>query len=146
MLSFSPEETMALGERIAVLLRQGSVVALKGPLGAGKTCFAKGIARGIGVKEEVTSPTYTIISEYEGDLPLYHIDAYRLRGDDDFSGLGGEELLYGTGVSVIEWSERIPQSLPDGALTVEIEITEKETRRITISGEGFTGIDRDNIP
>jgi tRNA threonylcarbamoyladenosine biosynthesis protein TsaE len=130
--SASPEETAAIGKEIARLLRQGSVVALRGGLGAGKTCLAKGIAAALGVAEEITSPTYTIVSEYQGILPFYHIDAYRLQGDDDFSGLGGEELLYGNGVSVIEWSERLSASLPKDAIIVEIAITGGDTRHITV--------------
>jgi tRNA threonylcarbamoyladenosine biosynthesis protein TsaE len=124
-------------------LKKGSVVALKGPLGAGKTCFTKGIARGLGVAEEITSPTYTIVSEYEARdpedrsaaIPFFHIDAYRLNGDEDFSSLGGEEYLGEEGISVVEWSERIAGSLPSDALTAEIEITGEE-RLIRIS-RGF---------
>jgi tRNA threonylcarbamoyladenosine biosynthesis protein TsaE len=80
----------------------------------------------------ITSPTYTIISQYEGSVPFYHIDAYRLEGDEDFSALGAEELLYGEGVSVIEWSERIPRSVPPGAVCIELELLEGETRNIHI--------------
>ncbi|GHU88959.1 hypothetical protein FACS189476_07000 [Spirochaetia bacterium] len=130
----SPEETVVLGERLAPHLRPGSVLALRGGLGAGKTCLTKGIARGLGITEEVTSPTYTIISEYGGRLPLYHIDAYRLTGDDDFANLGGEEILYGSGVAVIEWSERLPHSLPVDAITIDIEISGGEDRIIHITG------------
>jgi tRNA threonylcarbamoyladenosine biosynthesis protein TsaE len=130
---------MAAGARLGAALEEGSVVALRGKLGAGKTCFAGGVARGLGVEEEVTSPTYTIVSEYRGRLPLYHIDAYRLGGDDDFSALGGEEYLYGRGVSVIEWSERIPGSLPGDAIFVEIAIGDGGKREITLEGpRGFT--------
>jgi tRNA threonylcarbamoyladenosine biosynthesis protein TsaE len=125
---------MAAGERIASFLHEGSVVALRGGLGAGKTCLSKGIARGLGIGEEITSPTYTIISEYQGTLPFYHIDVYRLKGDDDFEALGGEEVLYGKGVSVIEWSERIPRPIPPGALTVEISVDPKGQRSILVSG------------
>jgi tRNA threonylcarbamoyladenosine biosynthesis protein TsaE len=132
--SSSAEETAALGERIAGFLHRGSVVALRGGLGAGKTCFAKGIARGLGIQEEITSPSYTIVSEYRGTVPLYHIDAYRLEGDDDFSALGGEEFLYGEGVSVVEWSERLPGSIPRDAVVVEIGIAENGRRRICVSG------------
>jgi tRNA threonylcarbamoyladenosine biosynthesis protein TsaE len=131
-ISSSPEETIALGERIAKMLQEGSVVALRGGLGVGKTYLTKGIARGLGVMEEITSPTYTVISEYQGRFPFYHIDAYRLRGDDDFSSLGGEDLLYGSGVSVIEWSERLPHSIPEDALIIELEIIEQGRRRIQI--------------
>jgi tRNA threonylcarbamoyladenosine biosynthesis protein TsaE len=138
VFSSSPEETAAWGERIGRLLPGGSVVALRGGLGAGKTCFTKGIARGLGVSEEVTSPTYTIISEYEGSLPLYHMDAYRLSGDEEFQALGAEELLCGGGVSVVEWSERIPRSLPPGAVLVELEIAGAEKRRIHISAPSLS--------
>jgi tRNA threonylcarbamoyladenosine biosynthesis protein TsaE len=134
ILSSGPEETEAAGERLAAALKEGSVVALRGTLGAGKTCFARGIARGLGVEEAVTSPTYTILCEYRGRLPLYHIDAYRLGGDDDFSALGGEEYLYGRGVSVIEWSERIPRSLPADAIFVGIAIGDGGKREITLEG------------
>ena len=137
--SASPEETEALGERLALTLGPGSVLALRGPLGAGKTCFAKGLARGLGVEEEVTSPTYTIVSEYEArpkdPLPFYHIDAYRLNGEDDFEALGGRELLYGGGICLIEWSERIETALPPRTIRVEIEITGGNSRIIRVSGE-----------
>jgi len=127
-----------LGKRFAHILEKGSVVALTGPLGAGKTCFVKGIARGLGICEEVTSPTYTIISEYEGTLgeedpvPFYHIDAYRLRGNDDFYAIGGEEIVFGKGISVIEWSERIPDFIPALAIKVEIKIIKDDNRLIRI--------------
>jgi tRNA threonylcarbamoyladenosine biosynthesis protein TsaE len=116
------------------------VIALRGGLGAGKTCLAKGVARGLGVEEEVNSPTYTIISEYEtkGKTPFYHIDAYRLEGDEDFEALGGRELFCEEGIAVIEWSERIPRSLPEALILIEIEILEGERRRFRISG--FEGI------
>jgi len=124
---------------MAALLRKGSVLALRGPLGAGKTCFVKGIARFLAVEEEITSPTYTIVSEYAGKLngqalPFYHIDAYRLQGDDDFYALGGEEYLFGEGVCVVEWSDRIPNSLPAEAWIIDIEITDGNRRNIRISG------------
>ena len=129
------------------MLERGSIVALRGPLGAGKTCFVKGLARGLGIDEELTSPTYTIIAEYEGILcadtaeeralrqervPLYHVDAYRLDGDDDFSSLGGEEIVFGNGISVIEWSERIPGFVPPWAFTVDIEIQSDDKRLIRV--------------
>jgi tRNA threonylcarbamoyladenosine biosynthesis protein TsaE len=115
------------------MLSPGSVVALKGGLGAGKTCFTRGITRALGIAENVTSPTYTIVSEYRARLdgqaiPLYHIDAYRLSGDEDFENTGAGKLLSGQTIAVIEWSERIPRSIPAGAITVEIEITGPESR------------------
>jgi tRNA threonylcarbamoyladenosine biosynthesis protein TsaE len=120
----------------------GSVVALRGGLGAGKTCLAKGIARGLGVEEEVKSPTYTIISEYEtrGKTPFYHIDAYRLGGDEDFEALGGRELFCDDGIAVIEWSEKIPTSLPEDSILVEIEILDGEKRRFRVSGIDGKGL------
>jgi tRNA threonylcarbamoyladenosine biosynthesis protein TsaE len=124
---------MAIGERIAAGLGKGSVVALRGGLGAGKTCLAKGMARGLGIREELTSPTYTIVSEYAaGSLPFYHIDAYRLGGDDDFQALGGEDYVYGEGIAVIEWSDRIPGSIPRSALLVSIEILADGRRAIEV--------------
>ncbi|MDR3247401.1 MAG: tRNA (adenosine(37)-N6)-threonylcarbamoyltransferase complex ATPase subunit type 1 TsaE [Treponema sp.] len=137
--SNSPEETQALGERIACNLKPGSVLALQGGLGAGKTCLAKGIARKLGVREEVTSPTYTIVSEYEAffngsPLPFYHIDAYRLSGEDDFEALGGRDLLYGGGICLVEWSERIEPALPGEVIRVEIEILAENRRIIRVMG------------
>jgi tRNA threonylcarbamoyladenosine biosynthesis protein TsaE len=133
IVSSSPEDTAALGASIARRLGPGSVVALRGGLGAGKTCLTRGIARELGIDETITSPTYTIVSEYQGRLPLYHIDAYRLAGDEDFENLGGAELLSGEGVSVIEWSERIPGSLPEHTIFVDITISGGSRRIINIS-------------
>jgi tRNA threonylcarbamoyladenosine biosynthesis protein TsaE len=132
IISGSPEETIIAGEGLGESLKPGSVVALRGKLGAGKTCFTKGIARFLGIEEEVTSPTYAIVSEYSGRIPLYHIDAYRLNGDDDFAALGGEEILGGRGISVIEWSERIPESIPPDAVMVELAILPDGRRKISI--------------
>ena len=123
MFSNSPEETEALGVKIALKLAPGSVLAINGTLGAGKTCLAKGIALGLGIKDTVTSPTYTIINEYYGTIPLYHIDAYRLTGDEDFENTGALELIGGDGITLIEWSERIPRSVPPDAISISIKIT-----------------------
>jgi len=133
----SEDETIALGEHLAPMLEKGDVVALKGPLGAGKTCFTKGIARGLGIGEELTSPSYAIVCEYEclvgsEKTPFYHIDAYRLGGNDDFSAIGGEEIVFGNGISVIEWSERIPAFIPPGAYRVDFEILEGNKRSIRL--------------
>jgi tRNA threonylcarbamoyladenosine biosynthesis protein TsaE len=139
---------MAIGERIARNIRdtKGCIIALRGGLGAGTTCLVKGIARFLGIREEVTSPTYTIISEYRtenagGALPFYHIDAYRLGGDDDFDALGGEECIYGEGISVIEWSERLPHSIPPAAILIEISLLgDGNRRRIDIEGPSVNDI------
>jgi len=131
------DDTVSLGKALASLLKKGVVVALKGPLGAGKTCLAKGIAMGLGVKEAVTSPSYTIISEYDGvlkgnSIKIFHIDAYRLAGNDDFSAIGGEEIVFGNGISIIEWCERIPDFIHKDALRVDIQISEDEKRHFHI--------------
>ena len=138
IITLSEEETFTLGKRLAPLLGKGSVVALSGPLGAGKTCFTKGVAAGLGIEEELTSPSYAIIREYEcfvdsEKLPFYHIDAYRLEGNDDFSAIGGEEIVFGNGISVIEWSERVPDFIPAGAYTVYFEIAADNKRSVKLA-------------
>ena len=132
--SFSERETIALGAKIARRLKPGAVVALRGGLGAGKTCLVKGIAQGMGITGTVTSPTYTIICEYEGPVPLYHIDAYRLSGDEDFENTGAGEMTGGTGITVIEWSERLPRSLPPDVITISITISGPQSRLFNIDG------------
>jgi tRNA threonylcarbamoyladenosine biosynthesis protein TsaE len=131
--STSPEETQALGKNLALSLYPGSVIALRGGLGAGKTCLVKGIARGLGITETITSPTYCIVCEYPGPIPLYHIDAYRLNSDEDFENTGAGEYI-GKGIVVIEWSERIPHSIPPDAILITIEITGPNERKIHIKG------------
>ena len=140
-ITLSGEETFALGKLFAPKLGKGDVVALRGPLGAGKTCFTKGIAVGLGIEEELTSPSYAIISEYEcvagsEKLPFYHIDAYRLEGNDDFSAIGGEDIVYGNGISVIEWSDRIPAFIPSGAFRIDFEIIEDNKRSVKMAKQG----------
>lgn len=131
----SPEATLAFGERIGRTARGGLVLALRGGLGAGKTLLTKGIARGLGVEDEVTSPTYTIVSEYEGRLRLHHIDAYRLAGSDEFEALGGREILSDRGgIAVIEWSERIEDALPSEAVGLELLVEEGDRRRVVLAG------------
>lgn len=125
LLSDSPEKTVAVGRELGKLLKPGSVICLAGGLGAGKTHFAKGIALGLGVEGHVTSPTFTIINEYEGRLPLYHIDAYRLESGEEAYELGLEEYFAGGGVAVIEWPEHIKHVLPDEHLTVKIDVPDR---------------------
>lgn len=115
----------------------GSVVALSGPLGSGKTTFVKGLARALGVKETITSPTFTIISEYQGNIPLYHMDLYRIDSAEEFENTGGGELLSGSGVSVIEWAEHAAEALPEDTLYISFSITPDGTRRITYNGDGL---------
>ena len=136
-LSNSPEETEKIGEELGKNLEKGSVIALYAALGAGKTVFAKGIARALGVEDIVQSPTYTIINEYEGEkLDFYHIDAYRLNSSADFIDIGGEEIIFGEGVSLIEWSERIDDILGDALsgklIKIKIMILDGNKREIKI--------------
>jgi tRNA threonylcarbamoyladenosine biosynthesis protein TsaE len=134
-LSKSAKETIELGIKIASSLTNGSIVALNGELGSGKTCLAKGIARALGVKENITSPTYTIINEYKAsNTTLFHIDAYRLDGEKDFDALGGSEVICADGISIIEWSSCIAKCIPKEAVTVTIKITGADTRLIKIEG------------
>jgi tRNA threonylcarbamoyladenosine biosynthesis protein TsaE len=133
-ISNSPEETAAFGKSLVPSLRPGSVITLRGGLGAGKTCMVKGIACGLGIADTVTSATFSIINEYpfnkEGcTWALYHIDAYRLAGEDDFNTTGAGDY-FGRGIVVIEWSDRIPQSIPSGAIQIEIKITGPQSRLI----------------
>lgn len=127
----SAEQTIGLGEKIGSFLRPGDVIALQGTLAAGKTTITKGIARALGITEDITSPTFTLISVYEGRLPLYHMDVYRLEGSADFSDLGAEEMLYGSGVCVIEWSEKIMDELPSRTIVIKLS-AENEKRTVTI--------------
>ncbi len=133
-LSNSPAETEALGEQLAARLSAGTVIAYRGDLGAGKTAFTRGLARGLGCRELVTSPTYTIVNEYLGGrLPLFHFDMYRLASSDDLWDIGWEDYLDRGGVCAVEWSENVADALED-PMTVTIEKTGEESRKITIEG------------
>ena len=134
----SREETLALGRALGSLLRAGDVVALCGPLGSGKTTLTKGIAEGLGVEEPrwVTSPTFVLVHEYEGTVPVYHLDAYRLRGSADAEALGTEEMFFGDGVAIVEWAERIPDALPDERLNMTLAIAGETSREFTFEPVG----------
>jgi len=130
-VSKSPEDTLEFGIRLGKHLGPGDVVCLEGELGAGKTVLTGGIAEGLGIKTGVTSPTYTIINEYPGEIPLYHIDLYRLEDGDEFYDIGGEDLLYGQGVSVIEWASRAEGILPEDCLWIRLRrLDESEDFRL----------------
>ncbi len=135
-LSHSAEETEALGAALAQKLRPGDVVAYYGDLGAGKTAFTRGLARGLGCAGRVTSPTFTIVNEYDGPTPLFHFDMYRLGSSDELYDIGWEDYLARGGVCAVEWSERISDALPPGVVTVTISrCTENEDwRRIAVEG------------
>lgn len=125
------EETRAFGHELAKGLKPGTVLALIGDLGTGKTTLTKYIAEGLGVAEMLTSPTFTIVREYHsGRLPLYHFDVYRLENAEDLFEIGVEEYFYGRGVSVVEWADRAAEFLPDETLCIFIEYGEKEGERI----------------
>lgn len=133
-LTHSPEETEALGESLGRRLRGGEIVAYYGGLGAGKTAFTRGLARGLDISARVTSPTYTIVNEYLGGrLPLFHFDMYRLSSADDLFDIGWEDYLQRGGVCAVEWSENVQEAL-ENAVTVRIEKRSDETREITIEG------------
>ena len=131
------EDTVLLGKRLGEKLRRGDVVALDGTLAAGKTYFTKGIALGLEITEDITSPTFTIVSEYRGRLPLYHMDVYRLEGEEDFFGIGAEDMLYGDGVCVIEWGEKVKEFLPEHTIGVKIDINSDNSRHIGIDNVSF---------
>ena len=132
----SPEETEALGARLAGALEPGAVVAFTGDLGAGKTAFVRGLARGLGIQDRVTSPTFTIVNEYEGGrLPLFHFDLYRLGSADELFDIGWEDYLARGGVCAVEWSERMEELLEPGTIRVDLRRGEDEDRRvITVEG------------
>jgi len=134
-ITYSGQETLDLGYKIGKKLNKSDIIALNGDLGAGKTVIAKGIALALNVKEDVTSPTYNIICEYNGDLPFYHFDLYRISNYEEFALLGAEELVYGNGVSVIEWWERIEDELDENIIHINITIDPvNKSRLINIEG------------
>ena len=133
-LTNSPEETGKVGCALGKILPPGTVIAYRGDLGAGKTAFTRGLARGLGYLEPVTSPTYTIVNEYLGGrLPLFHFDMYRLTSSDDLWDIGWEDYLDRGGICAVEWSENVADALED-AITVCIEKTGENSRRITLEG------------
>ncbi len=137
-LSLSPKDTEAFAEDIAKKLSGGEVIAFSGNLGMGKTCFVRGLARGLGFTGDVTSPTFAIINEYLGGrLPLYHFDMYRVSGWDDLYSTGYFEYCESGGVCAIEWSENIEAALPDNVIRVEIRATGDNTREISVYGGAF---------
>ena len=136
IITNSPAETEDAGASLAARLEPGSVIAFTGDLGAGKTAFTRGLARGLGVTERVTSPTFTIVNEYEGGrLPLFHFDMYRLGSSDELFDIGWEDYLCRGGVCAVEWSENIEGALEEDAIRVDIRRGEYDDHRIiTISG------------
>lgn len=135
----SVEKTVELGERLGQILQKGDTVCLTGDLGTGKTAFAGGIARALGIGGYITSPTFTIVNEYEGKLPLYHFDVYRINNTDEMFETGYDEYISGGGVTVIEWAELIKEILPHERIDVNIEkddMNNTDSRLITIQFRG----------
>ena len=132
LVSDTPDATAAAGERLAARLAPGDVVALTGELGAGKTCFVQGLVRGLGVTTAATSPTFVLVNEYRGRLPVHHVDVYRTQSLTELLDLGLEELIAGSGVTLVEWADRCEPLLPARAIRVHIEGVGDEARRITI--------------
>ena len=132
----SPAQTESIGAALGKIIEPGTVIAYRGDLGAGKTAFTRGLARGLGCTEIVTSPTYTIVNEYLGGrIPLFHFDMYRLRSSDDLFDIGWEDYLDRGGVCAVEWSENVDDAMED-ALYITIEKLGEDARRITIEGGG----------
>ena len=134
VVTHKPQETVELGRALARDLQPGDVIALTGELGSGKTCFTKGLALGLNIQQEITSPTFTLIHEYHGGrLPLHHVDLYRLRSIEEAIAIGVEEYLRTDGVTVIEWADRIEPLLPPHTRRIRLEATDEFKRRIAIS-------------
>ena len=133
----SDRDTVELGLRLGRLLASGDVVGVTGPLGSGKTWFAKGVGLGLGIPEDtvITSPSFALVNEYQGRLPFYHMDLYRLAGLGEALAAGLEEYLHVDGVALVEWADHCPGLVPDRALAVAIAISGPERRKISLSGE-----------
>lgn len=136
MLSSSIQETISFGKKFAEELNAGDVVCLEGDLGAGKTHFVKGVASFFGVKEEqVSSPTFTLINEYQGAVPIYHFDCYRLKNEQEALEIGTEEYFYGDGISIVEWPQKIRNLIPPEAVWISITHSGEHQREIHIKEE-----------
>ncbi|HEY7534753.1 MAG TPA: tRNA (adenosine(37)-N6)-threonylcarbamoyltransferase complex ATPase subunit type 1 TsaE [Thermodesulfobacteriota bacterium] len=135
------EDTIRVGEIIGRSLKPGDIVALKGELGAGKTVLVKGIARSLNLKEEPNSPTFVVMNAYEGEIPLYHFDLYRVSSRNELEGIGYEDFFFGDGVTVVEWADRVEEVFPEGTIGINIKIPEREgtdsseMREIRVEGE-----------
>ena len=132
----SGEETINLGLRLGTLLNEGDIVALAGDLGSGKTWFTKGVALGLEISSDtvITSPSFSLMNEYQGRCALFHIDVYRLENISDFLDAGLDEYLYGNGVTVMEWADRWPEVLPERSIKIKLVILDEYSREITLSG------------
>jgi len=136
IISKSPEETKKIGREVGKLAKPGDLLTFYGELGAGKTCFIQGISQGLEVKDYVTSPSFTIVNEYQGKIPIYHFDLFRLDHAEDILELGYEEYFYGEGLTVIEWAEKIEHCLPKEHLKIDIRFTDYYQRKISFIPQG----------
>ena len=136
LVTHSPEETQAFGKRCGEIAKPGDIFLLTGELGAGKTCFTQGIAFGLGIKEYALSPTFVIMRQLKGRLPLYHIDLYRLDRLEETADLGLDDYLYGDGVSVVEWAEKALSLMPPDHLLIQIEYIDGSGRQLKLTPEG----------
>lgn len=134
--TYSEAETVLAGEKMGKKLLPGDVLAFYGDLGAGKTAFIRGVARGLGIASRVSSPTFTIVNEYPGPVPLFHFDMYRLGSSDELFEIGWEDYLTRGGVCCVEWTENVADAMPAEAVAVTIEKTGENARKITVSGGG----------
>lgn len=135
IITNSAEETMNIGKKIGEKLMPGDILSLNGDLGAGKTHITKGIARGLNVEDYITSPTFIIVNEYEGRIPLYHFDVYRIEDIDEMYEIGFDEYLYGKGACIIEWGKIVKELLPSNTINIEINKLEDDQREIIIDEE-----------
>lgn len=136
LFSDSRDQTVEIGRRIGTSLTGGDIVALIGELGSGKTCLTQGMAKGLGVAENVpvVSPTFTLVNEYPGRVPLVHLDVYRLSGPRDLEDMGYEEYFYGGGVVVIEWAEKVREILPEKTIVIRMAFIDENTRELILEG------------
>lgn len=142
IITHSPEETKALGQKIGQQLKPGAVIALTGELGSGKTVLVQGLAAGLDVPADyyITSPTFTFINEYPGRHPFYHVDLFRIENRDDLDEIGLLEILHGAGITAIEWADRLQEDISTGYLDIHLEIIDDETRKFFIDTYGLEAI------
>lgn len=133
------DDMVKLGNRFGKIAKPGMVISLRGSLGAGKTVFARGVARSLGIEEAIVSPTFTLVQEYDGTLPMYHMDLYRITSQEDFEMIGGEDMLYSNGVCLIEWSEIINEMLPKDTVFINITVNPDQSRTVTIDSKNSAG-------
>ncbi|MCL2227679.1 MAG: tRNA (adenosine(37)-N6)-threonylcarbamoyltransferase complex ATPase subunit type 1 TsaE [Oscillospiraceae bacterium] len=137
IITNNESETVQEGQKLGEKLPPGSVVALHGGLGTGKTAFTRGLAAGLGIKMDISSPTFTIVNEYPGEIPLFHFDMYRLESEAELFDIGWDDYLERGGVCAVEWSEKVPGAFPEGSIVVKLESLDGGKRRISINNGGF---------